>query len=103
MGRLPSHFWCNDTLFCRNSLPARDLSPLGADDGGVWLLLSACLNGYAVYLSSHNIQLVVALLSSLFIALWMLKTLEQPAVKGTYKVIADLHRQLWGMLKGQTQ
>ncbi|ENP7132199.1 Fe3+-siderophore ABC transporter permease, partial [Raoultella planticola] len=22
---------------------------------------------------------------------------------GTYKVIADLHRQLWGMLKGQTQ
>ncbi|ENU1227695.1 TPA: hypothetical protein ACHWKL_005101 [Providencia stuartii] len=33
MGRLPSHFWCNDTLFCRNSLPARDLSPLGADDG----------------------------------------------------------------------
>ncbi|EAX7165828.1 Fe3+-siderophore ABC transporter permease, partial [Salmonella enterica] len=41
----------------------------------VWLLLSACLNGYAVYLSSHNIQLVVALLSSLFIALWMLKTL----------------------------
>ncbi|MDF7778534.1 Fe3+-siderophore ABC transporter permease, partial [Klebsiella pneumoniae] len=25
------------------------------------------------------------------------------AVKGTYKVIADLHRQLWGMLKGQTQ
>ncbi|MDW3150695.1 Fe3+-siderophore ABC transporter permease, partial (plasmid) [Klebsiella pneumoniae] len=69
----------------------------------VWLLLSACLNGYAVYLSSHNIQLVVALLSSLFIALWMLKTLEQPAVKGTYKVIADLHRQLWGMLKGQTQ
>ncbi|EDD9226216.1 Fe3+-siderophore ABC transporter permease [Salmonella enterica subsp. enterica serovar Typhimurium] len=69
----------------------------------VWLLLSACLNGYAVYLSSHNIQLVVALLSSLFIALWMLKTLEQPAVKGTYKVIADLHSQLWGMLKGQTQ
>ncbi len=31
----------------------------------------------------------------------MLKTLEQPAVKGTYKVIADLHRQLWGMLKGK--
>lgn len=30
---LPSHFWCHDTLFCRNSLPARDLSPLGADDG----------------------------------------------------------------------
>lgn len=26
-------FWCNDTLFCRNSLPARDLSPMGADDG----------------------------------------------------------------------
>ncbi|PIA06011.1 Fe3+-siderophore ABC transporter permease (plasmid) [Enterobacter cloacae] len=69
----------------------------------VWLLLSACLNGYAVYLSSHNTQFVVALLSSLFIALWMLKTLEQPAVKGTYKVIADLHHQLWGMLKGQTQ
>ncbi|HHK7932732.1 TPA: Fe3+-siderophore ABC transporter permease [Serratia marcescens] len=69
----------------------------------VWLLFSACLNGYAVYLSSHNTQFVVALLSSLFIALWMLKTLEQPAVKGTYKVIADLHHQLWGMLKGQTQ
>ncbi len=29
---------------------ARDLSPLGADDGQGLLLLSACLNGYAVYL-----------------------------------------------------
>lgn len=66
----------------------------------VWLLLSACLNGYAVYLSSHNIQLLVALFASLFIALWMLKTLELPAVKGTYKAIADLHTQLWGILKG---
>ncbi|EOW9487464.1 TPA: Fe3+-siderophore ABC transporter permease [Yersinia enterocolitica] len=69
----------------------------------VWLLLSACLNGYAAYLSGHNIQLMVALFASLFIALWMLKTLEQPAVKGTYKVIADLHSQLWGMLKGQAR
>ncbi|EFF6322996.1 MULTISPECIES: Fe3+-siderophore ABC transporter permease [Gammaproteobacteria] len=67
----------------------------------IWLLLSVCLNGYAVYLSSHNIQLV--LLSNLFIALWMLKTLEQPAVKGAFKVIADLHCQLWGILKGQKQ
>lgn len=103
MGRLPSHIWRNDTLFHRNSLPARDLSQMGLMTARVWLLLSACLNGYAVYLSSHNTQFVVALLSSLFIALWMLKTLEQPAVKGTYKVIADLHHQLWGMLKGQTQ
>ena len=103
MGRLPSHFWCHDTLFCRNSLPARDLSPLGADDGQGLVAIECLPKRLCRLFECHNIQLVVALLSSLFIALWMLKTLEQPAVKGTYKVIADLHRQLWGMLKGQTQ
>lgn len=28
---------------------------------------------------------------------------QKASAQGTYKVIADLHRQLWGMLKGQIQ
>jgi len=32
MGRLSSHIWRNDTLFHRNSLPARDLSQMGVND-----------------------------------------------------------------------
>ncbi len=82
MGAFTSHFWCNDTLFCRNSLPARDLSPLGADDGPVWLLLSASPKQLCRLFEQPQHPVGGGTAFQPVYCFVMLKTLEQPAVRG---------------------